>query len=272
MTLAFVFQGGASLSAVQVGMVRALDEAGVRPDFVVGSSAGALNAVAYAQDPTERGLDTLEQLWTSARRSDVFRLNLWSLLAGVTGHSGGLVTSRGLLALIDRGLRIHDLRETKIPAHVVATDAATGEPVILSDGNTAQALVASASIPGILPPVAWRGRLLVDGSVSAAAPVLQAEELGATTSYLLPSAQPNPGSAVPARGALPIMARTLDMVLSRATARDVAAARGEVHVLPAPPMPSLNPLDFRRGTELIQLGYDAARRWLDGVGAATTAA
>ena len=71
-TVAFVLQGGGSLAAGQVGMLRALLEAGIRPDMVVGSSAGALNAVAFAQNPTEAGLDELQELWARIRRSDIF--------------------------------------------------------------------------------------------------------------------------------------------------------------------------------------------------------
>ena len=72
MTVAFVLQGGGSLSAGQVGMLRALTEAGIRPDLIVGSSAGALNAVAFAQDPTAAGLEELRQRWTRVHRHDVF--------------------------------------------------------------------------------------------------------------------------------------------------------------------------------------------------------
>jgi NTE family protein len=263
MTVAFVFQGGASLSAVQVGMVRALTEAGIRPDLVVGSSAGALNAVAYAQDPTLHGIDAMEHLWTGARRSDVFPLRLGSILAGVTGHGSGLVTPHRLLALIEHALHIHELDETAIPAHVIAADAATGAPVVLSDGPAATALLASASIPGILPPVAWRGSMLVDGSVSADIPILQAEQLGATVSYVLPSVPMGAGLEQRAHGALPILARTLTMVFDRATQRDLATARGQVHTLPAPEPRGLCPLNFRHSAELIRLGYDNARAWLD---------
>jgi NTE family protein len=99
MTVAFVFQGGAGLAAVQVGMVRALTDAGIRPDIVVGSSAGALNAVLFAQDPTERGLDELRRLWTRVRRSDVFPVSLQSLAAGLTGRGDSLVASDGLRSL-----------------------------------------------------------------------------------------------------------------------------------------------------------------------------
>ena len=71
-TVAFVLQGGGSLAAGQVGMLRALFEAGIRPDLVIGSSAGALNAVAFAQNPTTAGLDELQDLWSRLRRSDIF--------------------------------------------------------------------------------------------------------------------------------------------------------------------------------------------------------
>ncbi|WP_322973803.1 patatin-like phospholipase family protein [Actinacidiphila oryziradicis] len=66
-------------------MLQALTDAGIRPDLVVGSSAGALNAVAFAQDPTADGLDHLQRLWTGARRSDVFPVRLGSLVTADGG-------------------------------------------------------------------------------------------------------------------------------------------------------------------------------------------
>src|ERR1700685_268944 len=79
--VAFVFQGGGSLSAPQVGMLRALSEAGVLPHLVVGSSAGALNAVAFATAPTSAGLDRLEAVWMSLRRRKVGHFSARTLLA-----------------------------------------------------------------------------------------------------------------------------------------------------------------------------------------------
>ena len=73
MTVALVLHGGASLAAVQVGMLRALTDAGIRPDLDLGSSAGALNTVAFARNPSPEGLDELERLWTRIRRSEVIR-------------------------------------------------------------------------------------------------------------------------------------------------------------------------------------------------------
>jgi NTE family protein len=263
MTVAFVFQGGSSLAAVQVGMLRALTEAGIRPDIVVGSSAGAINAVAFAQNPTGAGIDDLRRLWVGLRRSDVFPVSLRAVVTGLSGRGNSLVRPDRLRSLLEHTLRVSDLRDTAIPAHVVATDALAGRPEVLSEGSAVDALVASSSIPGLLPPVPWLGKSLIDGGVSADVPILQAEALGATTSYVLPSLVDSHAYAgAPITGALPIMLRSMGMLLERTSVHDLAAARGEVHVLPVPPLHGLNPLDFRRGAEYIRLGYDSARGWL----------
>jgi NTE family protein len=259
-TVAFVLQGGGSLAAGQVGMLRALLEAGIRPDLVVGSSAGALNGVAFAQNPTDAGLDELQELWARIRRSDIFPFSPRHLVHGLTGRHSGLVSPDRLRALLARSIGIGRLEDTVIPVRVVTTDAATGRPVVLSSGSTVPALLASAALPGVFPPVELGGRLLIDGGVAADIPILQAEESGATTSYLLPM-----GSAGPTRlaqGALTNALLATRQMLSRITADDVAMARGQVHVLPAPATASVNPMDFRSSRQLIRDGYDTTRSWL----------
>ncbi|WP_079086110.1 patatin-like phospholipase family protein [Streptomyces silvensis] len=262
MTVAFVLQGGASLTAVQVGMLRALTEAGIRPDLVVGCSAGALNAVAFAQDPTLTGLEDLQRLWLRVRRCDVLPLRPLSLTVGIAGLRNSIAEPDRLSLLIQHGLRIRDLRDTAVPAHVVATDIHTGEPVVLSRGSALTALLASSAIPGVLPPVPWEGRSLVDGSQSADIPVKQAESLGAVTSYVLPSLLAVRPQASPV-GVLPILLRTLGTMVGRIAAGELAAAQRSVHVLPTPEVyRGLNPLSFRHTAELIQRGYDTTRAWL----------
>ncbi|MER7351024.1 patatin-like phospholipase family protein [Streptomyces aurantiacus] len=262
MTVAFVLQGGASLAAVQVGMLRALTEADIRPDLVVGCSAGALNAVAFAQDPTLAGLENLQRLWLRVRRGDVLPLRPLSLTVGIAGLRDSIAAPDRLSLLIQHGLRISDLRDTAVPAHVVATDVYTGMPVVLSHGSALTALLASSSIPGVLPPVPWEGRSLVDGSQSADIPIKQAESLGAMTSYVLPSLLAVRPQASPV-GVLPILIRTLGTMVGRIAAGELAAAQRNVHVLPTPEVyRALNPLSFRHTAELIQRGYDTTRVWL----------
>ena len=68
---AFVFAGGGSLGAIQVGMLRALLAAGERPDLIVGESVGEINAAYFASAPTSEGVARLEQIWCGLRRADV---------------------------------------------------------------------------------------------------------------------------------------------------------------------------------------------------------
>jgi NTE family protein len=257
MPTAFVLASGGSLAAAQVGMLRALFEAGIEPDLIVGSSAGAINAVAFAQNPTPAGLDRLERLWSGLRRATVFPINAWDLIAGLAGRRDGLVSPRRLRTLLACGLDIELLEDTRMPAYVVATNAATGAPVILSHGSALDALLASSSIPGVFPPVPLDGRLLTDGGIAADTPVLQAEALGATECYVLPSVMP--AASATARGAMPFLARALNQMFDRAAATDLSAARGQIHLLPAPRHGDANPFDFRKTPLLIQQGYTATR-------------
>jgi NTE family protein len=260
--VAFVFQGGGSLTAPQVGMLWAASEAGLMPDLVVGSSAGALNAVAFASDPSPDGLDRLEALWVSLRRRDVAPFSLRTLLAAVTGRGDALVGDAALRVLLENAAAVRTLSETSIPAHVVATDLATGQAVVLSDGETVPALLASCALPGLYRPVEVGQRLLVDGGVAADVPVLQAEALGATVTYVLPAASWD--DTQPPRGPFPQAYHALSQILDSAARRDLAAALGPVHTFPAPRSRVANVVDFRDTTRLIDEGYRLATDWLAG--------
>jgi NTE family protein len=261
--VAFVFQGGGSLAAPQVGMLRALTEAGVVPDLVVGSSAGALNAVAFASDPGVAGLGGLESVWMSLRRRRVAPFSVRAALAAAAGRGDGLVSNSALRALIESAAVAGTLGGTSIPAHVVATDLASGAPVVLSAGETVLALLASCAFPGLYPPVAVGERLLVDGGVSADVPVLQAEALGARVTYVLPSASYGAAQSLP-HGPLPLAYHALSQILGLVARGDVAASRGLVHVLPAPGSRATSPVDFRDTARLIGEGYRLAAGWLAG--------
>ncbi|MEO6887032.1 MAG: patatin-like phospholipase family protein [Jatrophihabitantaceae bacterium] len=258
--VAFVLQGGGSLTAPQVGMLRALTEAGITPDLLVGSSAGALNAVAFASNPTLVGLDELEALWLSLNRKRVAPFSARTLYAVLRGRGDGLVPNTGLRELIDGARVAPRLQDASIAVHTVATDVATGETIVLSTGATVSALLASCAFPGLYPPVRVNGRVVVDGGVSADAPVLQAEALGADVIYLLPAAGADE-SAAP-RGPLPLAYHALGQVLDAAVRRDIAAVRSTLHILPATTSSAGSPVDFSGTARLMADGYRLATGWV----------
>ena len=185
---AFVLSGGGSLGAVQVGMLQALIKADIRPDFVVGTSIGALNGAFLVGHLDVEGIAALEQLWNSIHRRDVFRISPPHLVRGTFGSQNYLFSQLGLRSLISRaGLGFSRLEDAPVPIHVVATDVMTGDAVVLSEGDTIETLVASAAIPGVFAPVNIGGRTLIDGGVVANLPIRQALELGASRVFVLPA-------------------------------------------------------------------------------------
>jgi NTE family protein len=262
-TVAFVLQGGGSLCASQVGMLRALTQAGIRPDLVVGSSAGALNGAAFAADPSIDGIDRLEALWMRLKRRHVAPLSLRTLARAALGRSEAAVSNEALGQVLRSAVAVGRLEEAAVPVHAVATDSETGAAVVLSRGEVVPALLASAAFPGLYAPVRMGKHLLIDGGVSADLPVLQAEGLGATTMYVLPAAVTKQ-AGYPAHAALVAVSRALGQILDERERRDIAAIRGSVHRLPTVTTPVASLIDFRDTRRLVQAGHGLAAAWLAG--------
>jgi NTE family protein len=156
MSVAFVLSGGASLDAIQVGMLRALVHHGIRPDLIVGTSVGAINGGFVAsRDFTHETIDELADLWLGLRRTQVFPLGPVTGLLGLLGARTSLVPGGALRRLISRHSHDGRLEELPTPLHVIACDVLTGEEVRLSSGPLVDAVLASAAIPGVLPPIDW---------------------------------------------------------------------------------------------------------------------
>ena len=154
MSVAFVLSGGASLGAIQVGMLRALVGHGVRPDVIVGTSVGALNGAFLAcRDFDEQTVDELGALWLEVRRDEVFPVAPLTGLLGVLGVRSNLVSVGPLRQLVLRHVDCERLEDLPTPLHVVACDMRTGEEIRLTEGPLIDAVLASAALPGVFPPV-----------------------------------------------------------------------------------------------------------------------
>jgi NTE family protein len=199
---AFVLAGGASLGAMQAGMLRALYERGIRPDMLVGTSAGALNAAYVASRPqTVETAKELGRVWCGLHRQDVFPIHPPTLIGGLGSHRDHLVPARPLRRLISRNLELEHLEQANVPLHLVTFDLLSGHEVRLSEGSALDAVLAAAAIPGVLPPIRWGEQLLVDGGVVNNTPISHAVELGAQRIYVLATLDPADRSlGLPPRG------------------------------------------------------------------------
>src|SRR5271155_979582 len=131
---AFVFAGGGSFGAIQVGMMHALAANGVSADMVVGSSVGAINGAYYAGAPTLKGVLELETIWRGLRRNDVFPIT-WRTILGFIRRRDFLIPHDGIRKLIDDHLPYRNLEDARLPVHIVATDIVSGDSVVLSNGS-----------------------------------------------------------------------------------------------------------------------------------------
>ena len=186
-TVAFVFSGGGPLGALQVGMLKALYEHDLRPDLVVGTSAGALNATWTAFDPSPEGVQRLESTWRRMKDADLFpgggRFKAsWARML-VRGNR--LHENIGIRRQIETSLGRPRFEDAQIPLAVTATDLETGAEKVFNTGDIVEPLLASTAMPGIFPPVPIGGRNYIDGGVANNVPIAPAVDMGATTVYVM---------------------------------------------------------------------------------------
>ncbi|MGW6929071.1 patatin-like phospholipase family protein [Lentzea sp. NPDC054927] len=261
MATAFVLAGGGSLGATEVGMLAALTDADVQPDFVVGTSVGAANAAWFALHPSH--VDTLVDLWVSLRRNDVFPIRPVRGLLGLLGFRDHLVPNSALRRLLERSLGSIDLTSTVIPVHVGATDVLSGEEVLLSRGNAVDAVLASTAIPAVFPPLLLDGRYLMDGGAVNNNPVSHAVALGADQVWVLPTGYACSLTSPP-KSAVAMALQALTLLVNHRLAVDVERYRDEVELRVVPSLCPLrvSPGDFSRARELIDAAYASTRDWL----------
>jgi NTE family protein len=263
MRTAFVLSGGASLGAVEAGMARALAHAGVRPDVLFGTSVGAVNCAFLAGHPGPDGADLLADTWRTLRRDEVFPIEPRKALLGVLGRRDHIVSNVSLQGLIERHLTFERLEDAPIPLHVVATDVVTGGDRLFSSGDAAKAVLASAAIPGVFPPVEIDGKRYMDGGVTANTPIAHAVASGVDVVYVLPTGHACATNQAP-RGALGMMLQAITVMIGRQLVIDIERFRSRVELRVVPTLCPLDvmPIDFSHTDELLERAYDSTRTWI----------
>jgi len=262
---AFVLSGGASLGALQVGMLRALWERRVTADLLVGTSVGALNAAFIASRPqTPETAHELARAWRGIERTDAFPISLRTIVGGLAGHRDHLVPAHGLRRLVERHVELDDLADALVPLSLVAFDLNAGTEAVLCDGPAVDAIVAACSIPGIFPPIAIGDRLLVDGGVVNNTPIRHAVELGAERVYVLPTQEPRYVQPAPPRTALDAAIYGIGLLVGSRLEADILRYQGDVEliVLPTANARHVQPTDFGHSSRLASEAHAAAREAL----------
>jgi len=200
---ALVLSGGGAKGVAHLGVIAALDSLGVRPDYVVGTSMGAIVGALYAGGASSRQADSLATLYSpttifgsSAPAGPLAWAPFSPLLTWAVGTKGFALQNPTVdeadanslisaLLLRPNLLAQGDFDRLPIPFRAVATDLVTRDTVVLSSGDLAQAVRASMSVPLVFPPEQIDGRLLVDGGLSANVPVMIARGLPGVTRVIV---------------------------------------------------------------------------------------
>lgn len=273
---------GSARGWAHIGVIRALEEAGVRPELVCGTSIGALVGAAYAAGELER----LESWVLGLQIGDVAGFADISL-------SAGLLKGDRLMQFFHRNFADIPLEQLGVPFAAVATSLQTGAEVWLRSGSTLDAVRASIALPGIFTPVRWEGSLLVDGGLVNPVPVSLARAMGADIVIAVdlgsdilgrrfrtsaaPEAPASPPQWMlklrenlralapeksPEEPAMPsmmdVLSTSMDIVQVRIARSRLAGEPPEVLV--APRLAHLRLFDFHRANEAIEEGRRAVER------------
>lgn len=265
-TTAFVFGGGGLLGATEVGMVRALLDAGHRPDLVLGTSIGAINGAVVAADPSPAAVEALTGTWQALGESDLFRgpLQRLRVAAATRTHLHPIEPLRRLI--LDR-LGPIDVADLAVPFQCCAASIERAAETWFSTGLLADAVAASCAVPGLFPPVRIGDEHYLDGGLVNSIPISRAVTLGATEVFVLHVGRIEQPLRVPSRP-WEVAAVAFEIARRHRFAADMAAvpAGVRVHVLPAgdvrSPSAALRYRDVKRVRSRIDEAYRASSAYL----------
>ena len=262
--VAFVLSGGGNLGAIQVGMLRALVERGIRADLVLGCSVGALNGAAYAADPTPEGIRRLEELWMSIDDDEVMPSGWLPPSVMLARRRASVHDNAGLRAVIREALGVDRFEALRVPFQCVATAVEPAAEAWFQTGPLVDPILASAALPGIFPLVQIGDTRYMDGAVVNDVPVTRAHELGARTIYVLHVGTLDRPWLDPKRP-FDVIVQAYWIARRHRYHEDLAALppRVKVVVLPVGSPPRLKYNDFSHSHELITQAFAATAAHLD---------
>jgi NTE family protein len=273
--IGLALSGGGATGFAHIGVLKVLEEMNVPIDYIAGTSMGALIGALYASgmSPEEIEREVAAFDWDDAlddrtsydklvyrRKQDIARYpstiefglkdgRLRGASAYSTGQKVSFMLGRYLLPVLDR----REFSSFPIPFAAMATDLGTGEAVVLSTGDIAEAVRASMSIPGVLTPVEIDGRFLVDGGMSMNVPVDVVRQMGADIVIAI-----DIGAPLRSPESLTSSLAVLNQVSTMLTRANMAPQLAAADLVLAPDISSYSTFDFAKSSEIVALGVEEA--------------
>ena len=263
---AIVLGGGGVLGATQVGMLRALLESGIRPGLVVGTSVGAINGAAIAAAPNVAGVENLAGLWASLAEAGMFTDNVLARASTLARYRTHLYSPAPLRRLLSAHLPA-TFAELEVSFQCVAASIERAGAHWFASGPLPEAVMASAAVPGLLPPVVIDGQHFLDGGLVHSIPVGRALALGASDVYVLHVGRIEQPMKPP-RSLWDVCLISFELARRHRFVEEMAnlPAHVRVHVLPSGeenlPLVSLRYRSARAVAARMERGYQAAAEYL----------
>jgi NTE family protein len=249
--LVVVLGAGSARGFAHIGVIKALDAAGIRPDAIVGCSAGALVGAFWAAGATG---SKMEQLAHQVRDEDVI-----DLVAGSSTTRAGIVSGQALQTFVNEGVGGRSIERLAIPLHIVATRFPSGEQHTFREGDTGFAVRASCSIPGIFIPAVDRGQTFLDGGLVSPLPTLTARATGADVVIAVDVGAPETAvSTLGSSGTYKLLLRSFEIMGESLRRHEASVA----DIVIRPDVGRIASTDFSARKALIEAGYVAAQRLL----------
>jgi NTE family protein len=243
--LGLTLGGGSARGFSHIGVLKALEEAGYKPDVIAGTSAGSLVGIFYAAGFTPW---QMEEVALKVREIDVADVN--------SANKRGMFAGEALQRLVNEYARNRPIERLKIPYAAVATNLATGEAVMLRTGDAGLAVRASCAIPGVFVPTMVNGIELVDGGLVSPLPVKLTRSLGADV-VIAVDVGTAPQNHVNA-GLYEVILQSFEIMGRALTQLEAAQADFVIR----PDTSRFTSTDFNARKDLIQAGYEAGRKAL----------
>jgi NTE family protein len=232
--------GGAARGFAHIGVIQVLEEQGIRPDLVVGTSAGSLVAAMYASGKSGVEMGSLAQSMDESGLTD------WSF------PGRGLIRGEALARYVSRQTGGLTIEQMKLPLGIVATDLSDGQPILFQRGDAGVAVRASSAVPAVFQPVKINGKEYVDGGLVSPVPVRFARQMGAELVIAVDISSPPDGNAT--GDALRMLLQTF-AIMSRSINRFELK---EAEVVMRPTLNGVSSADFTARMKAVQAGREAA--------------